>query len=64
MEHRSHGVGRSEVDAECLTGLGKPLLVVLTGRLSNAGVGRVQGSHTDTLVEVSGLEPPTSTLRT
>ena len=25
---------------------------------------KVQGSHTDTLVEVSGLEPPTSTLRT
>ena len=24
----------------------------------------VQGSHTDTLVEVSGLEPPTSTMRT
>ncbi len=28
------------------------------------GTDRVQGSHTDTLVEVSGLEPPTSTLRT
>jgi site-specific DNA recombinase len=28
------------------------------------GVAEVKGSHTDTLVEVSGLEPPTSTLRT
>jgi len=28
------------------------------------GTAKVQGSHTDTLVEVSGLEPPTSTLRT
>ena len=27
-------------------------------------VAEVQSSHTDTLVEVSGLEPPTSTLRT
>ncbi len=29
-----------------------------------SGAAEVQGSHTDTLVEVSGLEPPTSTLRT
>jgi site-specific DNA recombinase len=28
------------------------------------GTAKVHGSHTDTLVEVSGLEPPTSTLRT
>ena len=28
------------------------------------GIAEVQGSHTITLVEVSGLEPPTSTLRT
>ncbi|TAN24858.1 MAG: recombinase family protein [Actinomycetota bacterium] len=32
--------------------------------LPAGGAHKVQGSHTSTLVEVSGLEPPTSTLRT
>ncbi len=38
----------------------------LTGgsNVASSGTAEVQGSHTDTLVEVSGLEPPTSTLRT
>ena len=39
-------------------------MVVPLGSLSNSEADKVQGSHADTLVEVSGLEPPTSTLRT
>ena len=39
-------------------------MVVPLGSLSNSEADKVQGSHADTLVEVSGLEPPTSTMRT
>ena len=42
----------------------RPALPEGGSEVDTEGTAEVQSSHTDTLVEVSGLEPPTSTLRT